>query len=512
VTPAINALGWSLLHLLWEGAAVALILALTLGVARSAKVRYGLACAALTLTLAAFIGTLVVLIERNPGFGAPFLPPPHFPALSSAVPGAAPTPVSAFDPTVWIVPVWFSGVMVFYLRAIGGWLSARRWRTRGVCAAGEFWQSKLAELTHRVGFNRTVVLLQSSLAEVPVVIGYLRPVILLPLGMLSCLSTEQVEYILLHELAHIRRHDYLVNLLQTLAEGILFYHPAVWWISGIIRAERENCCDDEVAARGNARDYAAALTTLEEYRQGAREPAMAATGGNLMKRIRRLLMQPERPRAALTPIFSALLVLITAGISIAYQSKQPDPVKQASPAITTPPMHSPQSRSKPVTLLAQARGGANERLETAWQKWLNEDVAYIITDEERAAYKALTTDEEREMFVNQFWERRDPTPGTAPNEFKTEHYRRVGYTNQRFGVQSFPGWKTDRGRIYISYGPPDEIDSHPAGDGTNYPFEQWRYRYIQGIGNDVIIEFIDPNADGTFRMTMDPHEKERLQK
>ena len=196
-----------------------------------------------------------------------------------------------------------------------------------------------------------------------------------------------------------------------------------------------------------------------------------------MKRIRRLLIQTERPRAALTPVFCALLVLISAGISIAYQSKQPEPVKQ-------------------------------ELRDTAWRKWINEDVAYIITDEERAAFKALAADEEREMFIQQFWQRRDPTPGTDTNEFKIEYFRRVAWANQRFSVLTFPGWKTDRGRIYITFGPPDEIDSHPAGDATVYPYEQWRYRYIQGIGNDVVIEFIDPNRDGTYRMTMDPHEKE----
>ena len=130
--------------------------------------------------------------------------------------------------------------------------------------------------------------------------------------------------------------------------------------------------------------------------------------------------------------------------------------------------------------------------------WLRQDVAYIITDEERAAFKSLQTDEEREHFIEQFWQRRDPTPGTDYNEFKAEHYRRIAYANEQFAFRELPGWKTDRGRIYITYGPPDEKESHPSGGSytrpasqgggvtTTYPFEQWRYRWIQGVGNDVI--------------------------
>src|SRR5579864_7094521 len=162
-----------------------------------------------------------------------------------------------------------------------------------------------------------------------------------------------------------------------------------------------------------------------------------------------------------------------------------------------------------------------KELETPYKKWLNEDVTYIITDEERAAFKRLQTDEEREQFIEQFWLRRDPTPDTVENEFKEEHYRRIAYANERF-ASGIPGWKADRGRIYITYGPPDEIESHPSGgsyqrpmeegggETSTYPFEQWRYRYIDGIGNDIIIEFVDPTMTGEYRMTMDPSEKDAL--
>src|SRR5438132_4896710 len=162
-----------------------------------------------------------------------------------------------------------------------------------------------------------------------------------------------------------------------------------------------------------------------------------------------------------------------------------------------------------------------ESASRALRKWLDEDVSYIITNQERAAFKALKTDEEREQFIEQFWLRRDPTPDTVDNEFKEEHYARIAYANERF-ASGIPGWKTDRGRIYIIYGKADEIESHPSGGtydrpieeggGTTstFPFEIWRYRYIEGIGNEVLLEFVDPTMSGEYRMTIDPSEKDAL--
>ncbi|MCW5978228.1 MAG: GWxTD domain-containing protein [Bryobacteraceae bacterium] len=162
-----------------------------------------------------------------------------------------------------------------------------------------------------------------------------------------------------------------------------------------------------------------------------------------------------------------------------------------------------------------------KELEAPYKKWLNEDVSYVITDEERSAWKKLQTAEEMEQFIEQFWLRRDPTPDTAENEYKEEHYRRIAYANERY-ASGIPGWKTDRGRIYITFGPPDEIESHPSGGSyvrpyeegggttSTYPFEQWRYRWIEGVGSDIIIEFVDPTMTGEYRMTMDPSEKDAL--
>lgn len=155
----------------------------------------------------------------------------------------------------------------------------------------------------------------------------------MPVGLLTGLPSGQVEAILLHELAHIRRYDYLVNLLQRSVEGLLFYHPAVWWISRVIRAERENCCDDVVVAMsGNAREYAAALAALEQNRWSGREPAVAATGGNLVKRIRSLLY-PKAPNGAWPPLFAAVILLVTAAVTMtAWPLKPPQQTSAAAQA------------------------------------------------------------------------------------------------------------------------------------------------------------------------------------
>jgi GWxTD domain-containing protein len=164
-----------------------------------------------------------------------------------------------------------------------------------------------------------------------------------------------------------------------------------------------------------------------------------------------------------------------------------------------------------------------KELDTPYKKWLQEEVPYIISDEERAAFLQLQTNEEREQFIESFWQRRDPTPDTVENEFKEEHYRRIAYANERF-ASGIAGWRTDRGRTYVIWGPPDEIEAHPTGGLYNrpdnegggststYPYEDWRYRHMDGIGENVIIEFVDPTSSGEYHMTMDPGEKDALAK
>jgi GWxTD domain-containing protein len=162
-----------------------------------------------------------------------------------------------------------------------------------------------------------------------------------------------------------------------------------------------------------------------------------------------------------------------------------------------------------------------KELDSQYRKWLDEDVVYIISPEERSAFLHLATNEEREQFIEQFWQRRNPDPDSADNTFKEEHYRRIAYANEHYS-SGIPGWKADRGRIYIMWGAPDEVDSHPAGGSYNrpseegggetstYPFEDWRYRYLEGIGENVELEFVDPTMSGEYHLTIDPSEKDAL--
>ncbi len=383
VTPLAEGLGWALLHFLWQGTFIALALAAALGFFRpsSPRVRYALACLALLLMPVTFAVT-AALSTPTDGVRAGFALPLGAPAGSGTVPPSAPAEWTApwwelaSGHLPWIVPFWAAGVLLFYARALGGWMAAQRLRKAGARPAPALWQERLARLAARVRVSRPVLLLESWRAEVPVVIGFLRPVILMPASALTGLAPEQLEAILVHELGHIRRGDYLVNLLQKLVEGLLFYHPAVWWVSLQVRAEREACCDDlAVALCGNGHAYAAALVALEERRWAVEAPALAATGGRLMGRIRRLLKQPEGPQPGVALALVATLLVVLAGGALAAWQPQgppappkpaalPAPAAPASPAPVAappvpavPPMITPQPAPPVPPAPGQSRDG-----------------------------------------------------------------------------------------------------------------------------------------------------------
>jgi GWxTD domain-containing protein len=220
-------------------------------------------------------------------------------------------------------------------------------------------------------------------------------------------------------------------------------------------------------------------------------------------------------------MMSALLGLGNTAFAQEKDAKDKDKVDADTPAAAADGQTDPLKR--PLTQKQKKANSKSLRAELSHRDkvWLDQDVAWIITDEERSAFKQLSNDEERENFIEAFWQRRDPTPDTPENEFKEEHYRRIAYANEHFPA-GIPGWKSDRGRIYIVFGPPDEIESHPSGGtyerpmeeggGTTstFPFEQWRYRYLEGIGQEVIIEFVDSCMCGDYHMTIDRSEKDAL--
>ncbi len=229
-------------------------------------------------------------------------------------------------------------------------------------------------------------------------------------------------------------------------------------------------------------------------------------------------------KSAQKPADASAVDQATADKATADKATADKPAKDTASASQAQPTDEAQDPLKRPPNAKQKK--KNERalkveLSKPYKKWLEEDVVYIITDEERAAFKQLSNDEERDNFIEAFWQRRDPTPDTEENEYKEEHYQRIAYANEHFAA-GVPGWKTDRGRIYIVYGKPDEIDSHPSGgtyerpmeegggETSTFPFEDWRYRYIEGIGQEVIIEFVDTCMCGEFHMTLDRSEKDAL--
>lgn len=191
--------------------------------------------------------------------------------------------------------------------------------------------------------------------------------------------------------------------------------------------------------------------------------------------------------------------------------------QQSQDAGTTPPAQSQKLSKEQKHKIRKTL----KELDTPYKTWLSEDVTYIISPEERTAFLQLETNEEREQFIEQFWLRRSSNPDLPDNDFKEEHYRRIAYANEHY-ASGIPGWKTDRGRIYIIWGKPDEIDSHPTGgtydrpmaegggSTSTYPWETWRYRYLEGVGENVELEFVDPSGSGEYHMTMDPSEKDAL--
>jgi len=342
----VQKLGWTLLHFVWQATAVALLLGILLALLRksSANLRYIVTCAALGLIVILSIVTMQLVPVSTPQPPANIEPAP-LPAVLTVEPVeqtpltraleymemTRPENVGTATPVHWkqqacqllesslpyLVAGWLLGVFGLSLWHLGGWAQLQRLRKKMVKQVDDSVQNRLLRLSEKLHIRQTVQLLESALVQVPTVVGWLRPVILLPASALTGLSSEQLEALLAHELAHIRRYDYLVNMLQTVVETLGFYHPAVWWISRKIRIERENCCDDlAVSISGDRIRYARALTSMEEIRAGRSELSVAADGGNLFSRIRRLLGKDSTDSSRTSWIPSVITILLIAIIAI----------------------------------------------------------------------------------------------------------------------------------------------------------------------------------------------------
>jgi beta-lactamase regulating signal transducer with metallopeptidase domain len=330
---AVHDLGWTLLHFLWQGLLLAAMLELILSFMRSATARHNLALAALVLMLLAPVLTFLFLrggvpqptsavLAPSAGAGAPF---------DLTVTSAAPSPW-----TGWLVLLWLSGIAGLSLRALGGWIVVETLRRQGTEALPADLMERCRALQQQLQVMRPVRFLQSLRVATPVVVGWLQPVILLPVSALAGLPPQQLDALILHELAHIRRHDAFINALLLAAETVLFYHPALWWVSRRVRIERENCCDDlAVAGCGDAALYVEALASLEA---GRLPPGLAlAAGGRLKDRAARLLGVPAQTRRHSLGAMMGLAAVTLVAVSVAMA--QPGPL---SPAETSA-IHVPEN-------------------------------------------------------------------------------------------------------------------------------------------------------------------------
>ena len=329
VHPLTHALGYALLHFVWQGVVIGLSTAALLRLMhrRPANARYVVACLGLAAMAAAPVLTMIGVSASGP-FGSPVQPFSTDGGMTFALQGDAVDPgssvlslrywfsvVERWLPTLLVL--WSVGVLLLMSRLVHGWLTVERIRRCASEVTSGVLQDAIARVSSAIGLSRVVRVLRSSAVEVPAVMGWIRPTLLVPASALSGLSVAELEAVIAHELAHVRRHDYLINSLQNVVETLLFYHPAVWWVSAEIRREREYCCDDvAVSVAASAPVYARALAALEEDRHGLLAFGMSATGGDLLARIQRILGQPSRrrqpPSLALVVTSAVMLVTIVA--------------------------------------------------------------------------------------------------------------------------------------------------------------------------------------------------------
>jgi beta-lactamase regulating signal transducer with metallopeptidase domain len=327
--PPVHALGWTLLHFCWQGSIVAIILACALGLIplRASRLRYSIACAAMAfMVMLPVISFCMLETNTQPKpqrFAIAVAAGDFGHALNNRLDQSAGLFTVRFERLLnqslpAVIGFWFDGVLLLLCRLNLGLIATRKMKSLAGESTSADIQHVLRALRTRLGIQRTVKLLNSARVEAPTVIGWLKPAILLPVGCMAGLSTLQIEAVLAHELAHIRRHDFLVNLFQAVMETVLFYHPAVWWTSNQIRREREHCCDDlAIAVCGDRLAYAKALSFLEERRSPVPVGAFGATGGGLKMRIARLLGLNQPQDFPRTPALILLvLVAATAGFAV----------------------------------------------------------------------------------------------------------------------------------------------------------------------------------------------------
>lgn len=579
-----TAIGWALVHFVWQGALIAVLLSFVLRGMResSPQMRYVASCLSL-LAMTLCVPATALFLNGTDGAAAPSTI--AFTGTREVIANAyisqsAMHALRAWLETHmhWVVLLWAMGASLLLLRSAGGWYVARKQSRLGLSL-----EYPLSKLMERLEMTGVVEIYKSATATTPQVFGWLKPVIVVPVAVLAQLPPEQLEAVLAHELAHIRRRDYLVNLLQTIVENVLFYHPAVWWTSSRIRMEREQCCDDlAVQVCGDKYQYSKALLSLEEAK-----PAMAltASGPGLKERIARLLgAQAEPSRSWNSPSAPATAVVVATvlmGGAWWLQAEPPAPPAPPVPAVAPAPAATPSPSAHPAPVIAASSadsaeqppppapaaparrpaqpgapppppppppaegveggvvggvargvvegvvGGITEAIDAEALQRMKEEVQRAleeaqeslkidhagiadevrraldevkrehgerITDETRKSVeRALREVERQQVDIQREVEKARRSVERAAQhsqlaqkrtqEQAQEYERRVRFANRKWTENGIEGSKTDRGKLYVQNGPPDEVESQTGGR------EVWKYKNWRGTGGTMTFEF-----------------------
>src|ERR1700731_3848082 len=499
----LRTLGWTLLHFLWQGAGLAALFAVRAAVCRSAAARYALAVGALVLMMVSPVITFTWLrTQMNPAVqtgaqGASTwagTSTQNATALSGSRAPAAASRTEQPMAMLWLVEAWFLGVLLLSLRTAGGLFLIERMRRKEIKQVGGELYERCVALQRRMGLDRVIQYCECHRLDAPAVLGWFRPVVLLPVRALTGLTEEQIEAVIAHELAHIRRLDCFVNLFQIAAETLLFYHPAVWWVSQRIRAERENCCDDAaIAICGDAVNYARALTLMEEWRTA---PAlmMAANRSPLAERVVRLLGwdgAAGRIRVAgLTASFVCLVGALLAGnafLGVAHAAlgadASPKQEQGSSVIVVKPETASAKERTAQAAKpsgAAEAKAQTNKEKDQKTAGDENKKQSYLDAME-AAGFKNLDVDEIIAMKVQ----------GVTPEFIKTMH---------DLGLQPTPDELVG---MRVQGLTPEDILVMRRFD-SNLNIEELIGMKVQGVTPEYIREFhelgLQPSADDLIGM------------
>ncbi len=390
-------------------------------------------------------------------------------------------PARSWSSRQWMAFVWMLGVLAVFLRAVLGFREVRRLKTSSRRIVGDWGAQFLTDLKRTLSISAPVELRIGGDAIPPMTWGIFRDTILFPTAA-SEWSEDRVRLVIAHELAHVKRRDGLTQLLIQAACAAYWFNPLVWYAAYRMRIERERASDDQVLSLGaNAEDYADHLLHIARgVASGLSSVTVAmAQPSQLESRLRAILDSGIERRTLSRSTIARFLVVTALLTSLIAAGKL-----TARPSLPVPPAAATQSTAVAPTL--PRRMGEAE---------------YLATDSERTAFQALETDAERQQFIDQFWLKRDPTPGTAQNEFKDAFFRRVATANQRFAFSGNPGWKNELGHVYIVYGEPDEIDSHHRDGPPMHSDEVWTYRHLDGLANSVRFTFLGPGLNGYYKLS-----------